>query len=110
VRREDLIDFTPAIRAEAEKILKNYGYGEIYTPPATDRPTLVLPGWAGGPSWAGAAFDPESATLYVTSITSPTAVQVVPPQRGVSDHRFMGNVSPLVGPQGLPLLKPPTGG
>lgn len=105
----DLIDFTPAIRGEAERFVRNYEYGEIYTPPTTGRPTIVSPGWAGGPSWAGAAFDPESDTLYVTSVTSPTAVQIVPPEPGVSDHRYMGNVSPLVGPQGLPLLKPPYG-
>ena len=33
----------------------------------------MMPGIAGGASWAGAAFDPETGILYVSSITMPYA-------------------------------------
>ena len=53
----DLIDFTPALRKEAEAILRKYVYGPLFTPTA-ERPTLSVPGVIGGASWAGAAVDP----------------------------------------------------
>ncbi len=101
-----LIDFTPELRSEGEAILEQYEYGPLYTPPTT-RVTIVLPGWAGGASWAGAAFDPETETLYVPSILSPTAVKLMAPDPERSDMRLMGNVSMPGAPQGLPLFKPP---
>src|SRR5690606_21422610 len=50
---DDLIDFTPELRAQAEELVKNYKMGPIYTPPELDRPngplgTLMLPADVGG--------------------------------------------------------------
>ena len=106
VRADRLIDFTPELRSEGEAILEQYEYGPLYTPPSA-RMTMVLPGWAGGASWAGAAFDPETQVLYVPSILSPTAVKLIVPDPELSDMKLMGNVSMPKGPQGLPLFKPP---
>src|SRR5262249_8948109 len=52
--KEDVIDFTPELRREALAILEKYHYGPLFTPPSLDRPTINLPGIAGGASWAGA--------------------------------------------------------
>ena len=75
---DDLIDFTPQLRAEAIEILNGYVYGPMFTPPSvrSDNPddtqgTVQLPGWVGGADWNGAAFDPETQILYVPSITAP---------------------------------------
>ena len=65
---DDLIDFTPELRAEAIQILNEYVYGPLFTPPSVggDEPdatqgTVQLPGWVGGADWNGAAFDPRDA-------------------------------------------------
>ena len=58
MRLADVIDFTPEIRAEAERILTSRQYGPIYTPPS-ERGTVAMPGFEGGASWPGGAFDPE---------------------------------------------------
>ena len=66
-----MIDFTPELRKEALAVLEKYNYGPLYTPPSLQKPTIEMPGIAGGASWAGAAFDPETGILYVPSITLP---------------------------------------
>ena len=43
IREDDLIDFTPELRAEAREILARYDYGPLYAPP-TERGVLVVPG------------------------------------------------------------------
>jgi quinoprotein glucose dehydrogenase len=106
--RADLIDFTPEIFREALRIFEEYETGSLYTPPR-ERNTIVVPGWSGGASWAGAAFDPRSMILYVPSITAPTVVRLERPEAGTSDLDYIPTVRPLTGPQGLPLFKPPYG-
>ena len=69
-----MIDFTPELRKEALAVLAKYNYGPLFTPPSLQKPTILMPGIAGGASWAGAAFDPETGILYVPSITLPYAV------------------------------------
>ena len=66
---EDLIDFTPALRAEAMKIMEDYTKGPMYTPPtlvtATNKGTIVYPNFGGGSNWNGGAVDIETNTLFV---------------------------------------------
>ncbi len=109
----DLIDFTPALRAQALEIFRKYDSGPLYTLPSL-RGAISLPGAQGGASWAGAAFDPETQMLYVPSITRPTVVKVFPKDdprfsgRDTTD-RYHGFRELLLGPEGLPLFKPPFG-
>ena len=107
----DLVDFTPELRREAEAILREYVYGPIFEPPtpAADgkKGTILMPGAGGGANWHGAAVDPETGRLYVPSRTSPTVVQLNVPDPARSDFRFMGGTNAPRGPQGLPLFKPP---
>jgi quinoprotein glucose dehydrogenase len=109
---DNLIDFTPELRAEAVKILNEYDHGPLFTPP-TEKGTINLPGWAGGGNWWGAAFDPDSGMLYVPSITAAIVVKLSKPDPKRSNLNyvrggpaFAGGVD---GPQGLPLWKPPYG-
>jgi glucose dehydrogenase len=109
---DNLIDFTPELREEAKKILDQYDHGPVFTPP-TERGTINLPGWAGGANWWGAAFDPQTQTLYIPSITAPIVVKLVKPDAARSNFNFVrGGAalgSNLEGPRGLPLFKPPYG-
>jgi len=103
IREDDLIDFTPELRREALEILKPYRYGPLYTPPS-ERGTVSVPGYTGGASWSGAALDPETGRLFIPSVTGPLLIKLRKVPGG-----FVGDVRPLAGPRGLPLLKPPYG-
>jgi quinoprotein glucose dehydrogenase len=108
VRPDDLIDFTPELRRQALDILERYDIGPLYTPP-TERGTVMLTGIAGGASWSGAAVDPATGWLYVTSRTIPFVSKLMTPAwpNPVVD-RYFGDPEPLwVGD--LPLFKPPYG-
>jgi quinoprotein glucose dehydrogenase len=106
---DDLIDFTPELRAEAERILAGFHYGPIFTPLSSERPTVYLPGVNIGANWTGAAVDPETGTLYVPSITNPIAFTLLPTDPARSQFRNVASPALTDGPDGLPLFKPPYG-
>ena len=104
-----LIDFTPELRAQAEEALEPFDYGPLFTPPSL-RGTVLLPGWSGGGGWQGAAVDPETGMLYIPSGSAQIVVQLVEPEAGSSDFRYVrGGITSVSGQQGLPLTKPPYG-
>ena len=110
---EDLVDFTPAIHAEAVEILDNYTYGPLFTPPSVSVPggnrgTILRPSAGGGANWMGAAVDPESAVIYIPSsdsISVPVVVETDPEDSSLRYRRI--SYGGTRGPRGLPLLKPP---
>jgi quinoprotein glucose dehydrogenase len=114
---DDLIDFTPELRAEATALLKHYRVGPLFTPPSVrgtgpdgHRGTIELPGSVGGADWQSGAFDPETGILYVQSITTPFTADIVKPDNKNSDLDYVsGTRAWTPGPQGLPLMKPPYG-
>ena len=59
ITENDLIDFTPELRAEAIKAVQGYTLGPIYTPPTlvspTNKGTIQVPGLGGGANWPGGA-------------------------------------------------------
>ena len=84
VTLDDLIDFTPALRAQAVEQAKAYKIGPIFTPPALATPdgpiaTLMLPAEVGGANWPGGSFDPETNRLYIHSHTNVFALPNVQP-------------------------------
>jgi quinoprotein glucose dehydrogenase len=107
-RDEDLIDLSPEIHREAIDIAKAYDRGGLYTPPS-QRGTIFVPGVAGGGSWSGAAVDPETGMLYVSTVRLPFVVTVHKPSPWEGSYDFVGEPRYLSGPRGLPLLKPPFG-
>lgn len=109
---DDLIDFTPSLRAEAQATVAQYVYGPLYTPPTLDnsaikgtRGTIMMPGNVGGSSWTGAAFNPKTGILYVPSVTKPAIARLFP----FSSATYAGEPSLLSMPDGLPISKPPYG-
>jgi quinoprotein glucose dehydrogenase len=134
---DDLIDFTPELRAEAVKLVSRYKLGPIYTPPVLSKwegplAMLMLPNATGGANWQGGSLDPETNFLYIFSNTAATALGLVPgdPKRN-SDMKLVQGAArdPNAAPpkpgtpagggggegggglsvQGLPLIKPPYG-
>ena len=132
---DDLIDFTPELRAEAVKLVANYKIGPLFTPPPVSkwegpRGLIMVPSSTGGANWPGGALDPETNILYIYSFRQPTVIGMVnDPAR--SDMNFINGQArdpnapppapaaaaapagegggPALTVQGLPLLKPPYG-
>ena len=124
---DDLIDFTPELRAEAVELVLNYKLGPIYTPPVVSRwegprGTLMLPHLTGGTNWQGGSLDPETGILYIFSNTGASSAGLVnDPEQ--SDMDFIMGTAPNPDPaagrgrggagglrvRGLPLVKPPYG-
>ena len=132
---DDLIDFTPELRAEAIKLVSRYKIGPLFTPPVASKwegplGTIMLPSATGGANWPGGALDPETNIFYVYSSTNPTVLGLInDPSR--SDMAFINgqardpNAPPPAAAgaaggggegggaaltvQGLPLIKPPYG-
>ena len=82
---DDLIDFTPELRAEGRKVISRYKYGPIFTPPVVSKAegplaTLVLASAGGGTNWPGGSYDPETSILYVNSQKSVSQLGLVPPR------------------------------
>ena len=91
---DDLIDFTPELRAEAEKIVARYKIGPMFTPPVVSKQegpiaTLTLATAGGGTNWAGGSYDPELHRVFVYSQSSLTALGLVPPPPGMSDMNYI---------------------
>ena len=100
---DDLIDFTPELRAEAEERASFYKLGPMFTPPVVSRldgplGTLIAPAQGGGTNWPGGSYDPETGILYVSSNSSLGSLGIVPPYPGQSDMAYIqGNA--VTGPR-----------
>ena len=118
---DDLIDFTPELRAKAEKVASLYKLGPVFTPPVVSRKggplgTLVVGFPFGGSDWGGGSYDPQSHIFYVFSQGTIGALSLVEPRPAESEAKFaFGMVSTDNGKfhtltvDGLSILKPPYG-
>jgi len=133
---DDLIDFTPALREEALKIVSQYRLGPIFTPPVLSRAggpiaTLQMASQGAATNWPGGAYDPDTQVLYVYSQAQVATLGLVPPPPGAAPDVQFHQGTVLSGPrtsggsgsasaaaggavtaptvQGLPLIKPPYG-
>ncbi len=125
ITEDDLIDFTPGLRDKAKELVAQYNIGPLFTPPSlvSDDPngkkgTLGMPGAWGSANWNTGAFDPETGIYYAVSMTQPgvfgltkakdptTGMAYVPARGGAARGRPSAYG---IGPEGLPLLKPPYG-
>ncbi|MBI4544210.1 MAG: PQQ-binding-like beta-propeller repeat protein, partial [Gemmatimonadetes bacterium] len=113
---DELIDFTPELRAQALELVKEFRLGPLYTPvsrveaPDGTKGTIQVPGANGGTNiMGGAAVDRETGILYVASQGGHSRIALEHnPER--SEMRYVSQgPGGLRGPQGLPLLKPPYG-
>ena len=100
---DDLIDFTPGLRAEAMVLAAQYKMGPMFTPPVVSTldgslGTLMAPAMGGGTNWPGGSYDPETQMLYVSSNSSLGAIGLMPPNPGQSTMEYIqGNA--ITGPR-----------
>ena len=91
---EDLIDFTPALRAEAVKLASLFKLGPVFTPPVVskvDGPlgTLAMATAGGGTNWPGGSYDPETHIAYVFSQRSISTLGLVPGDPRMTDEAYI---------------------
>jgi quinoprotein glucose dehydrogenase len=111
---DDLIDFTPELRAEALQIVADYTLGPLFTPPTVvgengKKGVLQLPSAAGGANWGGAGFDPETGYLFLQSANIVSLAAVVKGDGNQKSAYTIRGAAGPAGPRGLPLIKPPYG-
>ena len=95
---DDVIDFTPELRAQGLELLKrfkwggNYPYsGTLYNPPIVGNVNgllgaLNIGNASGGTNWPGGGYDPETHVVYAQANTSSFSPEsVAPPPEGFSD-------------------------
>jgi quinoprotein glucose dehydrogenase len=99
----DLIDFTPAMRAEAEQNIKRYKIGPMFTPGSLSKPegplaTLTLATAGGGSNWPGGSYDPETHIVYVSSQAAVTQIGLIPGNKERTDVDYQsGTAGPAAG-------------
>ena len=122
---DDLIDFTPELRAEALEIIKDYRIGPLFNPPIQLGHPSGLRSFVSCPSGASNIFgppaaDPETGMLYVPTLRGCRSENIVPgveidePDSIMTTGETISDFAVLNrgdfnsrGPQGLPMLKPP---
>jgi quinoprotein glucose dehydrogenase len=113
----DLIDYTPELRAQALEIARQYRMGPVFSPPSLleapdgTKGTFVVPGANGGSNIpGGSAVDPEAGILYVATERGHSVISLVPGEVRQSTARYVSTgPGGIRGPMGLPILKPPYG-
>ncbi len=98
-REDDLIDFTPEMRAKALEVVKHFKVGPMFTPPVVSRldgplGTLGLESSSNGTNWEGGAFDPETHTVFLPAGNASAVVHgLIEPPPGFSDARYVGGIA-----------------
>jgi glucose dehydrogenase len=113
---DDLIDFTPELRAQARELAKQFVIGPIFTPPSlvSDQPggkqgTLMVPGSWGAGNWNTGAFDPETGYYYAFSHEIPRVYRIAKATEAGSEMEYWSPNRDAPYIEGLPLIKPPYG-
>jgi quinoprotein glucose dehydrogenase len=97
---DDLIDFTPELRAQAEKQIARYRYQNdvVYLPPMVgdvngQLGAITMGAANGGTNWPGGGYDPETHTVFAMAATASIAAEsVAPPPAGFSDLAYQAGV------------------
>jgi len=94
IGENDLLDLTPALKAEALEVVKRYKMGPIFTPPVVsslDGPlaTLQVPSDVGGANWPGGSLDPDNNWLFIHSHSAIYVSGLVPATPAQSDMGYI---------------------
>jgi quinoprotein glucose dehydrogenase len=96
---DDIIDFTPELRAQALSQLSRYKPGPLFNPPILGQNdgvlgSLSIGNLGGGTNWPGGGYDPETHTAYLpASNAGINSHSLVTPPPGFSDIRYVRGVA-----------------
>jgi len=92
---EDLIDFTPEMRAQARDVVSRYRVAGVFNPPLVGDPNKFLGALnighsGGGTNWPGGGADPETHIVYVQANNSQVqSMTLRTPPAGFSDLTYV---------------------
>ena len=93
---DDLVDFTPELRAKALDIIKkNYTMGPMFSPALLGKvggPYAVMDigTLGGGTNWPGAGFNPETHVVFTPAANAGVSLMgLVEPPAGLTDNRYL---------------------
>ncbi len=95
---DDVIDYTPEMRAQALEILSHFKLGPIYNPPIVGNidgllGAIVYGNASGGTNWPGGGYDPETHIVYAPAANAyVSGLSVAPPPPGFSDLAYQAGV------------------
>ncbi|MDH5380411.1 MAG: PQQ-binding-like beta-propeller repeat protein [Cyclobacteriaceae bacterium] len=82
--RSDITDISEEAHAYVDSIFQHIRSDGQFIPPSVEG-TVVFPGFDGGGEWGGAAYDPESSTLYVNANEMPWILTMKPVERDTNE-------------------------
>lgn len=119
---DDIWGIYPGDRKACLEQFRELHYEGLFTPPATERATLLWPGLGGGVNWGSVSVNPHSNIMVVNSMRVPYTVQLLPrEQASAMDATDLVGVSPQEGtpwvarrggflsPRNVPCTAPPWG-
>ncbi len=95
---DDIIDFTPELRAKALSQLSRYKPGPLFNPPILGKAdgllgSLSIGNLGGGTNWPGGGYDPETHIAFApASNAGINSHSLVTPPKGFSDIRYVRGV------------------
>ena len=102
---DDLVDFTPEIKAQAKDVVARYKTGPMFLPPIVGDPktflgAINLGNASGGTNWPGAGYDPETHIVYAQaneSAVTPISLRNPPPASSgfTTDIRYISGRNDL---------------
>jgi quinoprotein glucose dehydrogenase len=96
---DDIIDFTPELRAQALSQLSRYKAGPLFNPPVLGQAdgilgSLSIGNLGGGTNWPGGGYDPETHIAFApASNAGINSHSLVTPPSGFSDIRYVRGVA-----------------
>jgi quinoprotein glucose dehydrogenase len=96
---DDLVDFTPQLRAEALERLKRYRWqpASVFMPPMLGdvSGTLGVIGAGTATNWPGGGYDPELHLVFAPAGNTPSARSLVAPPKEFSDISYVSGIGGL---------------
>jgi len=92
---DDVIDFTPEMRAQGLEILKRYKNGPLFNPPILGNVSGIvgainIGNAGGGTNWPGSSFDVETGIVYAQAANAGvSAFSLRKPPAGFSDMTYV---------------------
>jgi quinoprotein glucose dehydrogenase len=98
----DLVDFTPELKAKAQAIVKQYykmPTTPVFAPAVVSNPKGGFPSamldmstGGGGTNWPGAGFNPETHVVFAPAANGLSMMGLVPPPEGLTDMKYESGV------------------
>jgi quinoprotein glucose dehydrogenase len=105
----EITNVSPESTAYVKEKIKNFRYGQMFTPPSIEG-TIFMPGYHGGATWSGVAYDASTNWAYVNVNDMACLVGLIPSETNPGMYTINREWFGILKDQfGLPAVKPPWG-